>query len=874
MSHGSTFFVRCWCCWIILCAALESISAAGQTPTPTIKSLSPSSVSAGGSGFTLTIQGSNLEDCQKTCLEVNWSQSASQTMLPASGNPKGTTVTATVPTNLIAQGGSASVSVTGLNGTSNSLTFTITSPPPVISMLSPNAAYVGSSGFTLTVTGSGFVQGSAVQVNGTSQPTIFVNSQTLTTTIAAASLAAAGQLSIDVIQPGGVTSATVALPISYSTPAIYSLNPSQVPAGASVSVTINGTGFSSGSTVQINGGMAASAFVSATQITAMLPAGVVAAAGTVPLTVTNPGPAVSNSINLVVAGPAISTLGPSSASGGGAAVTLIVSGSNFINSSVVTWNSTALATSFVSATQLTASVGAPLIATTGTASVRVQNTSAAISAPVTFTITAKAPTITGITPNSATAGSGALTLAVNGTGFVNGSQVSWNGTSLGATFVSATQLTAPVPASLLAQPGSASVLVTNPDQSQSNTVTFTINPVGSVITALSPNSAIAGGAAFTLTVTGTGFVSGAVVEWGTNALTTTFVSTTQLTAAVQAAMIAQIGSVSVVVINPNKAQSNSATFSIGAAVQPTITSVNPASAGAGGAAFTLMVAGSGFVSGATVNWNGSGLPTTFVNTAQLTAAVSASLIANPGSVAVTVANPGGASSGTTFTITLPAPPSITFSGPATIGPAQQPSLSFAIGSPYLLPISGQVVLSFTPDAVNPADDPSIQFATGGRTMTFTIPANSTQVPSISIQTGTVSGAILAHMTLQAGGAEIPVSDVTMQIVRAAPVIRSVTFTQSTATLQVTVEGYATPREVTQAVFQFNPAPGSTVQIAGVTMDASSLFGPWFQSTNSTQYGSQFTYTQTLNVQGDVNQIGSIVVTLSNSAGSSQPATSN
>jgi ABC-type amino acid transport system permease subunit len=159
-------------------------------------------------------------------------------------------------------------------------------------------------------------------------------------------------------------------------------------------------------------------------------------------------------------------------------------------------------------------------------------------------------------------------------------------------------------------------------------------------------------------------------------------------------------------------------------------------------------------------------------------------------------------------------------------------------------------------------------------MAFTISANSTQVPSISIQTGTVSGAILAHMTLQAGGAEIPVSDVTIQIARNAPVIRSVTLTRSTATLQLTIAGYASPREVTLAVFHFNPSAASTVQITDVTMDASSLFGPWFQSANSTQYGSQFTYTQTLNVQGDVNQIGSIVVTLANSAGASQPATSN
>jgi uncharacterized protein (TIGR03437 family) len=61
--------------------------------------------------------------------------------------------------------------------------------------------------------------------------------------------------------------------------------------------------------------------------------------------------------------------------------------------------------------------------------------------------------------------------------------VQWNGTALTTTFVSATQLTAAVPASLIATAGSASVTVSMPGGTVSNAVKFTINPVSISISA-------------------------------------------------------------------------------------------------------------------------------------------------------------------------------------------------------------------------------------------------------------------------------------------------------------------------------------------------------------------------------------------------------
>ena len=77
-----------------------------------------------------------------------------------------------------------------------------------------------------------------------------------------------------------------------------------------------------------------------------------------------------------------------------------------------------------------------------------------------------------------------------------------------------------------------------------------------------------------------------------------------------------------------------------AGTTPAISQLNPTSATAGGAEFTLTVNGSNFASTAVVNWNGSAQTTAFVTSGQLTIAVPASAIANAGSVQVTVTNPG------------------------------------------------------------------------------------------------------------------------------------------------------------------------------------------------------------------------------------------
>jgi hypothetical protein len=93
------------------------------------------------------------------------------------------------------------------------------------------------------------------------------------------------------------------------------------------------------------------------------------------------------------------------------------------------------------------------------------------------------------------------------------------------------------------------------------------------------------------------------------------------------------------------------TYSVSTLPPLVLAALNPATAAAGDAAFTLNVTGEGFVPGAVVRWNGSDRMTNFVSGSQLTASITVADVVTPGMVNVTVANPGfGVSNALVFTI--------------------------------------------------------------------------------------------------------------------------------------------------------------------------------------------------------------------------------
>jgi len=122
-------------------------------------------------------------------------------------------------------------------------------------------------------------------------------------------------------------------------------------------------------------------------------------------------------------------------------------------------------------------------------------------APGTVTVGNPAPTLTAISPSSATPGSAAFTITVRGEGFAPASTVLWNGVALATTFVSETALQASVPASNLTTAGSATVTVSNgaPGGGASTALTFLVT------TATAPAITVAGivnAAGYTTQVTG------------------------------------------------------------------------------------------------------------------------------------------------------------------------------------------------------------------------------------------------------------------------------------------------------------------------------------------------------------------------------------
>jgi outer membrane protein assembly factor BamB len=164
-----------------------------------------------------------------------------------------------------------------------------------------------------------------------------------------------------------------------------------------------------------------------------------------------------------------------------------------------------------------------------------------------------------------------------------------------------------------------------------------------VLASLSPPSATAGGPAFTLTVTGTGFVPQSVLQWNGVARPTAFDSPTQLTAQIGSSDIASAGNVAVTV--SNTATGGGISVAVGFTVLPSaelsLSRISPTSVAAGGPSFVVTAIGTGFTASSIVQWNGVARPTTFVSSTELTAQVSAADIAQVGSAAVTVFNPGG-----------------------------------------------------------------------------------------------------------------------------------------------------------------------------------------------------------------------------------------
>lgn len=257
---------------------------------------------------------------------------------------------------------------------------------------------------------------------------------------------------------------------------------------------------------------------------------------------------------------------------------------------------------------------------------------------VKYTVSQAPSVISSLQPAAMTAGGPAFTLTVNGSNFTSGSIVQWAGAPLTATFVSASELTAAVPAADVSAVGTFAVTVET-DDVVSTPVLFAVQAlVTPAITGFSPGSATIDGAAFTLTVNGSNFSTLSVVNWNGSARSTTYASATQLTAQITAADIANAATVPITVVTLTQTSAP-----VNFAVQPlpalALNSVTPWIVDAGNPAFPLTVNGAGFTAASTVLWNGSVRATTYVSTNVLQAQILTTDVAAIGTGTVTVQNP-------------------------------------------------------------------------------------------------------------------------------------------------------------------------------------------------------------------------------------------
>jgi hypothetical protein len=438
------------------------------TPTPAVSSISPTSVPAGSTAQTLTVTGSGF---LSTSVVAVSGVSESTTFVSASQ------LTAAVPASQLVSGTELTVVVmngTLSSGTGSPISLEVDNPSPVILSLSPTAELLGTNSLSLTVTGTGFVPTTAIDVNGAARTTTFTSATQVSVALTAADVAATGSLSLTAVngKPGGGTSASAALTVDNPPVGSIQLSPSvlTVAGTAQETVTVTGGTFVPNSVVQVNGSARATTYVNPATLTFVATIADQSVTGQLAVTVSNPPPGggASPIAVLTIAPPSqtpvLTSVTPSSIVAGSPDTTIIIDGTGLVTGSTVQWNGTNLPTSPYFAGSLTAVVPASDLATAGTASVTVSSPTAnpSLSNALSINITTPpAPTLAQIYPGGGPIDT-ATAITLSGTGFTPLTAVEVNGATIPSVFVGSTQITCTIPASSVATPGNVNITVTTP----------------------------------------------------------------------------------------------------------------------------------------------------------------------------------------------------------------------------------------------------------------------------------------------------------------------------------------------------------------------------------------------------------------------------
>jgi hypothetical protein len=567
------------------------------------------------------------------------------------------------------------------------------------------------------------------------------------------------------------------------TPGVASLLPSSAAAGGTAfTLTVNGTGFVSASVVNWNGSARATTFGSATQIMAQIPASDISGSTTASITVTNLGPgggtSLAQSFPVNAPLPFISGLSPPLATAGGAAFMVTVNGSNFIANSVVNWNGSPRATTFVTSSQIRAQITAANIAASSTASVTVTNPApgGGISVALPLPVNASLPSISTLSPLSVTAGGAAFTLVVNGSNFIANSGVRWNGSPRTTTFVTPIQITAQIPATDIAGTGAASVTAVNPGPGggTSSAQSFPVNASPPSLANLSP---AAGPLGSPVTVSGANFgatQSTSTVTFGgiANAPVTSWSATT-------IGLLVPVGaSTGNVFVSVNSQVSNALPFTVVPGPPPIIVSVTPSpvnvQAGISAQQFTATVTNT---TNTAVTWQVNGLTggNATVGTISASGLYSApASVPNPATVtvsAISVADPAR-SGNASVTVTAPISVSVAPSSVTVLAGATAQFTATVANDLGNKGVTWSVSCSVAQcGSMSPTTTPS------GTPTTYTAPAN----PPTSNLTVTITATSVTDTT-KSNSAAITVPAITISVAPPTATVAAGTTQQFTATV--------------------------------------------------------------------------------------------
>lgn len=462
---------------------------------------------------------------------------------------------------------------------------------PVISSISPTSGFLAGGG-TLTLTGTGFLAGASVTIGGVlcTLPNV-VSSTSLTCTIPAKS---AWTYNVTVTNLN-LRSTTLSSAYTYiPAPTISSVIPAFGPITGGNSVTLIGTGFLAGAGVTIGGVACTSVIViSPTMLSCTNPANAVAGPYSVVITNTDTQSATKASGFTYIPPPVVTSVSPTSGQlAGGGLLTMV--GTGFSPAATVTiGGASCFGVSVTSATSATCFLPAKAASTYDLVFTNPDLQTGSLTNAYTYQ---PAPTVTSVTPLAgALAGGTAVTIA--GTGFLASATIDFGGSPCSGVVVnSSTSITCTTTTHIA---GSVTVTATNTDAQTGNKPTAYTYQAAPTVSSVSPSAgALAGGTA--VTITGTGFLTLATIDFGGSDCTGVVVnSPTSITCTTTA----NAGAVTVTATNTDAQSGNKANgYTYQAA--PTVSSVSPL-VGALAGATAVTITGTGFLASATIDFGGS-----------------------------------------------------------------------------------------------------------------------------------------------------------------------------------------------------------------------------------------------------------------------------